>query len=308
MSRVGFIGLGSMGAGMAHNLVKTGHEVVVHDIREEPSQPLVAMGAMWADSVEGVARAADAVFTSLPGPQEMRAVGIGAGGLIETMRPSSVWVDLTTNSPSVVREVHEQCASKGIALLDAPVSGGSAGAWSGKLAIYVGGEREVFDRIRHLLDAIGDQVLYMGEIGVGNITKLTNNCAVFVIRMAIAEVFTLGVKAGVDPLELWHALRQGSIGRSRTFDRIDRYLRSDYEPPSFKVALAGKDFRLAMDLARELEVPMRCAEAAFEYYTDALDRGWGDRDSRSPMELQNQRAGVQIKVQPEDIDRTLQRG
>src|SRR5258706_5569365 len=160
--KLGFIGLGTMGAGMALNLRKAGHDLAVHDVRKHSAEPLIAAGATWADSVADVARAADVVFTSVPGPKEMKQIGIGEGGLLSAMRPGSVWFDLTTNSPSVVRDVHKQCVEKGIALLDAPVSGGPSGSRSGKLAIYVGGDRDVFERNKKLLDAIGDQVILVG--------------------------------------------------------------------------------------------------------------------------------------------------
>ena len=249
------------------------------------------------------------MFTSLPGPKEMREVGLGKGGLLESMRKGSTWFDLTTNSPTVVREVGKPLQDKGIALLDAPVSGGPAGAKSGKLAIYVGGDREVFDRHKKLLDAVGDQVLHVGPIGAGNTAKLVHNMVSLVTRMAIAEGITLGVKAGMDPLELWHAVRQGVIGRRRTFDGIgDQYLQSKYEPPSFALRLAYKDFTLALELAQQVGVPMQQAEAAYQTYTEALERGWGDRDSRAPMALQNERAGVTIKVSAEDVQKTLARG
>jgi len=303
--KLGFIGLGTMGAGMALNLIKAGHEVTVHDIRKESAARHIAAGAQWADSVAAVAAGADAVFTSVPGPREMQQVGVT---LLDAMRPGSVWFDLTTNSPSVVREVHKRFAEKGIALLDAPVSGGPAGANSGKLAIYVGGDREVFERHKSLLDTIGDQVLLVGEIGAGNIAKLVHNCASITMRMMTAEVFSLGVKGGVEPLELWHAIRQGAIGRSRTFDRIgDQYLQDKYEPASFALRLAHKDLKLALDLGGELGVPMKYAERAMEDFQAALDRGWGNRDSRSPMQMQNERAGVHIKESAEDVKKTLAR-
>lgn len=306
--KVGFIGLGTMGAGMALNLLKAGYDVVVFDIRKESAAPQLAAGAAWAESVAELGRTADVVFTSIPGPKEMQAIGLGEGGLVESMRSGSAWLDLTTNSPAVVREVYAKCKEKGISLLDTPVSGGPAGAKSGKLAIYVGGEREAFDRYKPLLDAIGDQVLYVGDIGAGNTAKLVHNLASLVTRMAIAEVFSLGVKAGVEPTELWHAIRQGAIGRSRTFDRIgDHYLQNKYDPPSFALRLAHKDFALGLELAEQLEVPMQCAQAALGYFNDALERGWGDRDSRSPMALQNERAGVTIQLSAEDVQRTLAR-
>lgn len=307
--KIGFIGLGTMGAGMALNLRKAGHELAVYDVRKESAKPHIGAGAKWADSVAEVARDADAVFTSVPGPKEMQEIGLGKGGLLDSMKPGAVWIDLSTNSPTVVRDVYKRFKEKGIALLDGPVSGGPAGANSGKLAIYVGGDRDVFDRCKPLLDAIGDQVMYVGLIGAGNSAKLVHNLASLVTRMAIAEVFTLGVKAGVEPLELWHAMRMGAIGRSRTFDRIgDQYLQDKYEPASFAVRLAHKDFKLALDLAKELGVPMSLGETAIQYFDEALERGWGDRDSRAPMSIQNERAGVTIKVSAEDVKKTLARG
>lgn len=306
--KIGFIGVGTMGAGMALNLRKAGHDLVVHDLRKQNAQPHIAAGATWADEVADVGRAADVVFTSLPGPKEVQQVGAGEGGLLSSMPRGAVWFDLTTNSPTVVRDLHKRFQEKGIAMLDAPVSGGPAGAHSGKLAVYVGGERDIFDRCRSVLDAIGDQVMYVGAIGAGNTAKLVHNVASLIIRMSIAEVFALGVKAGMDPLELWHAIRQGAMGRSRTFDRnMNEYLQAKYEPPSFALRLAHKDLTLGLDLARQLGVPMKHAEAVYEDFNVALARGWGEMDSRSPMQLVNERAGVTIKVSAEDVKKTLAR-
>jgi 3-hydroxyisobutyrate dehydrogenase len=306
--KIGFVGLGTMGVGMASNLRKAG-ELVVHDVRRESAQPLLAAGATWAETLADLGRAADIVFTSLPGPKEMREVGLDKGGLLESMRPGSTWFDLTTNSPTVVREVATPFQQKGVELLDAPVSGGPAGAQSGKLAIYVGGDRDVFDRHKALLDAIGDRVMHVGPVGAGNVAKLVHNCTSLVLRMVLAEGMTLGVKAGMEPLELWHAVRQGVIGRSRTFDLLgNEYLQSKYDPPSFALRLAYKDFTLALELARQLGVPMQQAEAAYQTYTEALERGWGERDSRVAMHVQNERADVTIKASAEDIQKTLARG
>ena len=189
------------------------------------------------------------------------------------------------------------------------MSGGPKGARSGKLAIYVGGDREAFDRVGGVLDAIGDQILYVGEIGAGNIAKLVHNCASMTIRSAIAEVFTMGVKAGVEPGPLWHAMRQGAIGRARTFDRVgDRYLQEAFDPPSFALVLANKDLRLALELADQLDVPMRAARLVQEDFQEALDRGWGNRDSQTPLLLQNERAGVTIKLSADEVQAVLDRG
>jgi 3-hydroxyisobutyrate dehydrogenase len=295
-----------MGTGMALNLRKAGYDLTVYDSRRESAQPLLDAGSTWADSIASLASTTDIVFTSLPGPVEMREV---ARALIYSMRPDSVWFDLTTNSPTVVREVCERFAEKKIKLLDAPVSGGPSGAASGKLAIYIGGDRAIFEENRKLLDAIGDEVMYVGEIGAGNSAKLVHNSASFALRLMLAEVFTLGVKAGVEPAALWHAMRTGGQGRSRTFDRLaDKYLVDNYDPASFTVSLAHKDLGLSLELARQLDVPMSFTQMTYDEFDAALKRGWGDRDSRTPMVLQNERAGVTIKMTTDEVQKTLARG
>jgi 3-hydroxyisobutyrate dehydrogenase-like beta-hydroxyacid dehydrogenase len=303
--RVGFIGLGLMGGSMALNARAGGHELIVHDVRRDAAAPHLKAGASWAAGAREVAEAAEIVFTSLPGPREVEAV---AEGLIAGMRQGTPWFDLSTNSPTVVRRLHARFAAKGIAMLDAPVSGGPRGAKSGKLALWVGGERAVFDQFRAVLDAIGDQVLYIGPIGAGSVAKLVHNCAGYAIQAALAEVFTLGVKAGVDPLALWAAVRQGSLGRQRTFDRLGRqFLQGVFDPPEFALKLAHKDVSLATELGRELGVPMRIANLTYAEMTEALNRGWSERDSRSPMLLQEERAGVEIKVLPAAIQAVIDR-
>ncbi len=307
--KIGFIGLGTMGLGMALNLRKAGYELMVHDLRKESAQPLLEAGASWADSVAMLGAQADIVFTSLPGPREMEQLALGDGGLLGAMKSGCTWFDLSTNSPTVVKQVSARFEEKGIQVLDAPVSGGPSGAHSGKLAIYVGGDRATYDRHSQVLNAIGDRVLHVGPVGAGNTAKLVHNSVSMTVRVALAEGFTMGVKAGLDPMELWHAMRQGVIGRSRTFDLLgEEYLTSTYEPPKFALRLSLKDFRLALELARDLDVPLKLAQTAYEDYTAAMDLGWGDRDSRAPMHLQNERAGVTVKVSPEDVQRTLARG
>lgn len=303
--RVGFIGLGTMGGSMALNVRKAGHELTVYDVRREVAKPHLEAGAAWGEGPGAVAAVSDIVFTSLPGPREAEAVG---EELLETMQPGTAWFDLSTNSPTVVRRIHARFKEKGVAMLDAPVSGGPSGAKSGKLALLIGGERAVFDRFKPVLDAIGDQVLYIGEIGAGSVAKLVHNCAGYVIQTALAEVFTMGVKAGVDPLELWAAVRQCSLGRQRSFDRLGRqFLQGSFDPPDFALKLAHKDVTLATELGREMGVPMRLANLTYSEMTEALNRGWGERDSRSPMLLQEERAGVEIKVPAEAIQAVLKR-
>lgn len=303
--RVGFIGLGMMGGSMALNARAAGFELAVHDLRKELAAAHLKAGATWADSVEDAGRDADVVLTSLPGPREVKAV---AEGLIKTMRPGTAWFDLSTNSPTVVRELHARFAAKGVSVLDAPVSGGPGGAKSGKMALWVGGDQAVFDRCRKVLDALGDQVIYIGAIGAGSVAKLVHNCAGYAMQLALAELFTMGVKAGVEPLPLWAAIRQGALGRKRSFDRMgDQFLQGKFDPPAFALALAHKDVTLATELAREIGVPMRLANMTYAEMTEALNRGWEKRDSRSFLILQQERAGLNIKVPVEEIEAVLKR-
>jgi len=304
--QVGFIGLGTMGASMAANLQKAGHGLVVHDARRAAAEPHLAAGAIWAESPRKVAEAVEVVFSSLPGPPEVEAVALGPDGLLSGLRKGGAFFDLSTNSPTMVRRIHAAFAERGVHMLDAPVSGGPRGAKTGKLAIWVGGERAIFDRHRALLDTIGDQARYIGEIGAGSVAKLVHNCAGYALQTALAEVFSLGVKAGVDPLALFEAVRQGATGRRRTFDGlVDQFLPGVYDPPAFALRLAHKDVSLATALGRELGVPMRLANLALEEMTEALNRGWAGRDSRVAMLLQEERAGVQIKVDPDRIKAVL---
>ena len=306
--KVGFIGLGIMGKSMAANLQKSGHELVVHDLKRDAAAPHIQAGAVWADSPRKVAEATEIVFTSLPGPSDMESVALGEQGLLSGLQKGKAYFDLTTNSPTVVRKVHAVFADKGVHLLDAPVSGGPHGARTGKLAIWVGGDEDVFKRCKPVLDGFSDQAVYVGAIGAGSVTKLVHNCAGYAIQTALAEVFTLGVKAGVEPLALWEAVRQGAGGRQRTFDRIPhQFFRGKYDPPNFALRLAHKDVTLATELGREQGVPMRVANLALADLTEALNRGWGERDSRIPMSLQEERSGVQVRVEETRLREALDR-
>ena len=304
--KVGFIGLGIMGASMASNLQKAGHELAVHDIRQDAAVPHLSAGATWKDSPKQVAESADVVFTSLPGPPEVEAVALGADGLLHGMRRGGAFFDMSTNSPTLMRRLHKTFAERGVDVLDAPVSGGPSGAKSRRLAIWVGGDRAVYDRQKPLLDAMGDQASYVGPVGAGSVAKLVHNCASFTIRAVLAEVFCMGVKAGVDPESLWKAVRQGNSGRRRTFDvLVEKFLPGQYDPPSFALRLGHKDVSLATALGRELGVPMRMANLALEEITEALGRGWGARDSSSFMLLEAERAGVEMKASPEALKKIL---
>ena len=174
--RVGFIGLGMMGKGMAANLQKAGHDLVVHDLSRAAAEPFLAKGAVWANSPREVGAQSEIVFTSLPVPADVEQVALGPNGLIEGMRPDTAFFDMSTNSVAMVRKINAAFAEKNLYMLDSPVSGGPSGAASGKMAIWAGGDQQIFNRHKPVLDAMGDQAAYIGPIGAGTIAKLVHNC------------------------------------------------------------------------------------------------------------------------------------
>jgi len=295
--KIGFIGLGAMGRHMAANLQRAGHELQVYDLRR------VEGFASQKSSAAEAARGCDVLFTSLPGPAEVETVG---QQIRDELKKESVWFDTSTNSPSVIRRIHAELKKKNVHFLDAPVSGGPTGAQSGKLAIWVGGDQAMFEKYLSILKTIGDQPLYVGAIGAGTVAKLAHNAASFAVQAALAEIFTLGVKAGVEPLALFRALRQGASGRKRTFDRLAEYfLPGKYDPPAFSLRLAHKDVSLAMALARECGVPMKIGAVALQELEEGMRRGWSERDCRVTMTLQTERAGVDVRVSPEKLREAL---
>lgn len=307
--RIGFIGLGMMGRGMASNLLRTGHELFVHDLSETSVAAFVERGAVAVASPRALAHEADLVFTSLPTPADVVAVSEGENGLAAGFREGAAWFDFSTNSVDVVRRLHGELAARGVDFLDAPISGGPGGAASGKLAIWVGGAQSVFEANRVVLDGIADQVRYIGGIGAGTITKLAHNMASTAIKSVVAEVLTMGVKAGMDPLPLWEAMRSGAAGRMRGFDNVQRFLAGTTEQSSFALRLMQKDINLALQLGRELDVPMRVCAAVAQDVHEAMSRGWGLRDSQSVLVLQQERAGLEPFTVPDaEIRRVIAEG
>ncbi len=298
METVGFIGLGNMGGGMAGNIQKADYPMIVGELREELTKPFVERGARVGNSPADVARQCDVTFTSLPGPAEVEAVALGTQGILEGIKPGGIYVDLSTSRPTLIRQIEPKFRAKGAHVLDAPVSGGKSGAASRNLAVMVGGEREIFERIKPILDAFGDKVFYAGSIGAGSVCKLVHNMIGHGVRQAIAEGLTLGVKAGVDAETVWECVRRGSLGRMRTLhEGIARTVfRGQFDNPGFALELARKDISLATELGREFNVPMPIANLAEQIAIESLNRGWGDQDSSVTFRLQEEAAGVEVRA------------
>jgi 3-hydroxyisobutyrate dehydrogenase len=287
---------------MAGSLADAKIPLTVFDLDASAASGLLDKGARLAGSVAELAANADVIFTSLPGPPEFEAVVLAEDGIYGGLRAGQVVFDLSTNSLSLVRRAHGMFAEKQASLLDAPVSGGPAGAASRDLVLWVGGERAVFDAHLPVLKAIAKMIRYVGQVGAGTITKLSHNMLGYMIMQAEAEIFSVAVKAGMDPLELWSALRLGMVGKASPLEMLKRqFLPGTYEPPAFLLRLAHKDVTLATDLGRELGVPMRMAGLTLAEMTEAVAKGMGNSDSRAYLQLQLERAGVTIAVAPDDI-------
>lgn len=293
--KAGFIGVGNMGNPMAANMIKAGHQLTVHDLRRESATNLLEMGAQWSDTPAGCVSGNDAVFKSLPVPRDVEAVVMGENGIMSAAGNGDVYVDLSTNSPTVIRRIHSECAARGVTVLDAPVSGGVYGAEAGTLAVMVGGDQATYDQVKPMLDAIGTHVVYCGEIGNGMVTKICNNLLTMGIGVLMAEALSLGVKAGV-PLEtLADVIANSSGGSKRLTEKHPRYLFSGNFEPGFATALAAKDVRLATDLGREYGIPMEMSNIVDQRHVEALFRGWGPEDSDAVSKLQEEKSGVQLR-------------
>ena len=298
--RIGFIGVGNMGGNMAANLLAAGHELTVTDIRKEIAEPLLANGATWADTAKEVAAASDVTMLSLPMPADVEKVVTADDGVLAGAAPGSTIIDLSTNSPSVVRALAVTTAAKGIGFLDAPVSGGIYGARKGTLAVMVGGDAELFEQHRPLFDVIGGNVFHVGDVGAGNVAKLINNMLSFVCMLGTTEALVLGAKAGIDPVVLREVVMAGS-GNSFMWDRGGRAILKDRLAPSFTVTLAVKDVTLATALAEEFGVDVPMGRLSEQLLTAYRDGGFAAEDLLATVKGVEEQAGTVVRGTGPDL-------
>ena len=292
---VGFVGLGRMGSHMARNLVLGGHRVTVYDVRQEAVEILVELGATAALSSNGVATAAEFVFTSLPGPADVIDVWQGENGLLAHLEPEAIGIDLSTIGPDTARAVEAEATAMGKRFIDSPVSGGVKGAEAGTLSLMVGGAEDDFEESLLVLTAIGNpaKIYRCGDIGAGSVTKLVNNLIAMTTNVVIAEAFTMGVKAGVDAQVLFDVVSVSS-GDSATLAQWEASVLKRNFTPGFMLALGNKDARLALELAQQVDVPMPVTTVGKERLAAALAEGWGDEAAAVVARLQEREAGVLI--------------
>jgi 3-hydroxyisobutyrate dehydrogenase-like beta-hydroxyacid dehydrogenase len=290
---IGFIGAGHMGNPIARHLIRAGSNLTVHDKRPEAIANLIELGATWADSPAQVAQQSDVVFTSLPGPPQVDEAVLGENGLLQGARDGMVHVDLSTNLPSAVQRLAQIEASRGVAFLDAPLSGMAAGAAEGTLTVFVGGDEKTFQAVEPLLGTFGKNIFYIGpQAGLGNIMKLANNLMVNAIPLLVDEALVLGVKAGIDAKRLFEIWNVSSA--SRFVQGIPRLLERDFDNPSFTLALSAKDVGLAAEAGRELGVPMPVTSAAAQVLTRSVAAGLGDKSPAAVIITIEDGAGTRV--------------
>jgi len=290
---VGFIGLGNMGRPMALNLAKHGFPLVVHDVDPAKVEPLRARGATVADSPEAVAAASDRTISMVETTAQAEAVIAGERGIIRTARSGHVVISMSTIDPLVARRLGDALAARGVAMLDAPVSGGTERANSGELSVIVGGAPETFEACRDLFKAMGSRIFHVGGLGQGLAMKLVNNMLVQVNMVAVAEALVLGVKAGLDPKTIYEVVRV-STGTSSAFERgAARMLGRDFSPGG-TVDISFKDQELETGFAKQLGAPLLLANVSQQVYQMARAAGLGKQDGSAIIQVLERLAGVKV--------------
>jgi len=294
--KVGFIGIGNMGSFMARHIFEAGYNLYVHDIRKDAAQFLVARGATWMDTPMAMARNCEVILLSLPGPHEVEEVVLGKNGLSSGWKKGDICIDMSTNSPTTIRKIAKKAGEFGVEILDAPVSGGMPGAEAGTLTIMVGGKAEALEKVRSILQTMGKSIFYVGDSGCGDIAKLVNNTLSISCTTMNAEAFVLGVKSGVDPSTLLEILKV-STGFNKALEQYPRSVLQGDFAPHFKLSLACKDIRLALELAKEydIELPVvdsACSKQLFKAEAD----GFGEYDHQAVIFQLEKAAGVQVRA------------
>jgi 2-hydroxy-3-oxopropionate reductase len=294
MKKIGFIGLGIMGKPMALNLLKAGHELTVYDVVPERVEEVVKAGARRGSSSQDVAACSEVVITMLPNSPHVREAVLGPGGVLEGAKRGTILVDMSSIAPSASQEIAAKAKEKGVAMLDAPVSGGEPKAIAGTLAIMVGGPQETFEQVKDILAAMGSSVTRVGEIGSGNVTKLANQIIVALNIAAMSEAMVLATKAGVDPEKVFQAIRGGLAGSAVLDAKVPLALKGNFKP-GFRIELHIKDMANALDTAHELGVPVPLSSVVMEIMQALKSDGKAANDHGGIIQFYEQLARVQVR-------------
>ena len=276
MKKLGFIGIGIMGKPMAKNLIDAGYQMVAYDRGKEALEKIVSYGAERVSSSKEVASQCDVIITMLPNSPDVKKVVLGKEGVIEGVHAGQVLIDMSSIAPLVSQEIAKELYEKGVEMLDAPVSGGQEKAKAASLAIMVGGKEEVFKKCKNILEVMGKPTL-VGDIGAGQTTKLVNQVIVAINIAAVAEGLILGKKAGVDPKNLFNAIKGGLAGSQCLIDKAPRMFTGNYEP-GFRMKLHVKDLTNALETSRELHNAMPLSAQVMEMMQALMAEGHTEVD------------------------------
>jgi 3-hydroxyisobutyrate dehydrogenase-like beta-hydroxyacid dehydrogenase len=291
---VGFVGVGKMGVHMARTVMAAGYDLVIHDSSREAAAPLLEKGATWAGSPAEVGKTCRLIITMLPTPPIVEEVALGPSGLKATWQAGDVYVDMSTNSPSVVRKIAEEAAEQGVKMLDSPVSGGTGGADAGTLTLMVGGDAAVLEQVRPVLETMSKNIFHLGDVGCGNIAKLVNNMVGLTCNSACAEGMALGARAGIDPRALYELMTVSTADNWSLRQYPNTVLKRNFAP-GFKISLAHKDINLALGLGEELGVPLDVAKAVKNDLAAALANGHGDKNVDAVILSREESTGVTVQ-------------
>jgi 3-hydroxyisobutyrate dehydrogenase-like beta-hydroxyacid dehydrogenase len=291
---VGFIGIGQMGGPMSRHLLEAGYELTVHDLRKDTAKYLLDKGAKWADTPKAVAETCGVVISCLPTPIQVQEVVYGGNGLTAGWKTGDIYVDMSTNSPTVMRQVAKDAKAMGVAVLDAPVTGGTRGAQEGTLAIMVGGDKFYLEKIRQILQAMGNKIFHVGDVGCGNVAKLVNNLISLTNNTINAQAFVLGVKAGIDPQILWEITTSGTANNWNLQQYPQTVFQGNFEP-GFRLSLGFKDIGLAIQLGREYGVPLFVGAAVEQSLLEAKAAGFEDKSVDGFMLYLEKLVGVEVR-------------
>ena len=288
---VAFIGMGTMGASMALNVLTAGHKVVVYNRTREKEIPLAEAGALRADTPREAAAGAEMIITCVSDTPDVEAVVLGGDGVIHGAPAGSLVIDMSTISPAATRHIAAKLSDRKIRMLDAPVSGGSEGARNGTLAIMVGGEAEDVRHAMPVLKAMGKTITHVGAIGSGQITKAINQVIIAGTYMGVAEGMVLGMKAGLDMRKVTEAISGGAAGSWVLSNRAMNMVNNTY-PLGFRVRLHHKDLRIALEAARELGVTLPIGALVDQIENGIIGRGYGDEDMSALARTLRELAGL----------------
>ncbi len=295
MKKVGFIGLGIMGKPMAKNLLKAGYELVVCDFNKANVEEVCAAGpAHSAANGAAVAQEADVIITMLPNSPHVKTVVCGEGGILETAKPGTIIVDMSSIAPLASQEIEKACAAKGVKLLDSPVSGGEPKAIDGSLSIMVGGEKAIFDQVYDMLMVMGASAVYCGSIGAGNTTKLANQVVVALNIAAVSEAFMLATKAGVDPHLVFDAIKGGLAGSTVMNAKAPMIMDHNFKP-GFRIDLHIKDLNNAIETGHGVGAPLPLTAAVMEMLQTLHADGFGSDDHSAIARYYEKVAGSTIQ-------------